>query len=222
VDEEEKLIGEFSWPLTGYLMPGAPPLRDLDKQVDKVSTRFRVVKNGSIDVSSASWVCKTEPKSLMKEYFHCVKMTYRQFEFTKFLDDCTCELRLATAARRLFDETGAEIFELTSLKHDQLLFVSCGEAWINPKFVREEQDKKLMVTNLAHDLNKIGFFNKLKVCQELVLETQNALVQEGVAIVLGKRCLTSSQIERIKKGESVQYVMEVDDTAEKKQEEEPK
>lgn len=63
---------------------------------------------------------------------------------------------------------------------------------------------------MAEDLTKICYFNKLKRCENFVIETSNVSMQEGSKLVVGSCCLSFSQIERIKKGESVQHVIEIE------------
>jgi hypothetical protein len=199
-------------------------LKDVDKPIEGASLRFRVLKNGSIDHNedlAAVYVCKLDPKNLMKEFLHCSKISYRQFEFNMFLDSCTQALNFSTAARRIFDQQGIEYFELTNLKPDQVLYVSVGEAWQNPKQVKEELDKKSIMAGLSDDLQKIAYFNKLKQSEgcHFVVETFNMSIQEGVRLVLGKRCFSDSQIERINKGVSIQHVIAQDENENQEREE---
>jgi len=112
VDEDEKLIESFKWPINGALIPGAPPLRDVDKVSESANIRFRVIKNGTLVTDSGlkgdepipgiAYVCKLDSKKLLKDYIHCGKTKYREFEFIIFLDSCTQALNLTSAARRLF------------------------------------------------------------------------------------------------------------------------
>ena len=64
-------------------------------------------------------------------------------------------LNLPFAARRLFDEEGEEHFTLLSLKRDQVVFVSCGEGWSDPKMTREEQQRRILLSQLSTDVAKI-------------------------------------------------------------------
>ena len=219
VDENEKLIDKFRWPLNGCLIPGAPPLKNYQEVSDTTRTRLKVLKNGSIDISSALTLSRMDVKHLMKEFIHCTKISYRQFEFNVFLDTCTSAFNLHNAARRLFESDGTEIFDLFNLKQDQVIYVSTGEAWIPPKLVREEQDKKTLLNNLTDDLSKIAFYNKLKECYNFVIETSNMSIQEGSKLILGGCCLSFNQIERIKQGESIQHVIEIEEVNEEEEEE---
>ena len=219
VNEKEELIEKFKWPINGCLIPGAPPLKSFDENSDLARTRLRVLKNGSIDPSTAHTLSRMDVKHLIKEYIHCSKLSYRQFEFNVFLDTCTTTLNLPNAARRLFDAEGNEYFDLTAFQQDQLIYVSMGEAWIHPKLVKEEQDRKVLLANLSDDLYKIAYFNKLKNCAGFVVETSNMSLQEGTKLVLGQCCLSGSQIERIKQGESIHHVINVEEKVEQVEEE---
>ena len=219
IDKDEKLIDSFKWPLNGSLIAGAPPLKSFQENSDSTRTRLKVLKNGSIDMTSALTLSRMDVKLLMKEFIHCTKITYRQFEFNVFLDTCTSAFSMHNAARRLFLSDGTEIFDLFDLKQDQVIYVSAGEAWIPPKLMREEQDKKTVLNNLDDDLKKIAFYNKLKECYNFVIETSTMPIQEGSRLVLGGCCLSFSQIERIKQGESIQNVIEVEEINEEEEEE---
>ena len=82
---------------------------------------------------------------------------------------------------------------------------------IPPKLIRMEQERKVLLANLSDDLSKIGHFNKLKACDHLVIESTNSSLQDGVKLTVGPCCLSVKQIERIKKGESIQMVIELED-----------
>lgn len=210
VDHEEKLIEQFKWPLSGYLIAGAPPLKNLKNTEENFTSRLRVLKNGTTDLNTAISLTRTNAKHFLKDYLHCSDLTPKQFEFNSFLNICTTSLNLPNAARRLFDQKGVEHFELGNLKNEEYVYVSCGEAWIDPKQVKDEQSKKLILTNLCDDLNKILYLLKLKNCKNFVIETSGLSIQDGAKLILGHCCLSECQIERIKQGESIQNVIEVD------------
>ena len=89
VDEREQLIEKLSWPVCGCLIAGAPPLvtgvagEQDDSAAAVARTRLRVLRNGSLnsDAANAHTICRQDPKTLVKEFVHCTKLTYRQFEF---------------------------------------------------------------------------------------------------------------------------------------------
>ena len=223
VDENEELISNFSWPLSGFLISGAPILRTLEEPVDDSGrSRLKVIRNGCIDLSTACILSRMEVKNLVKEYkenlikdsknyVHCTGLTYSKLEFNAFLDACTNALGLRSAARRLFDENGEEHTDLNKLDHDQLVYISQGEAWIHPKTVKEEQERKCLLNYLAEDLNKIAYFMRYKKCSNFVLEVCKSSFQEGTKLTLSPCCLSPSQIERIKQGESIQHVIELEE-----------
>lgn len=80
----------------------------------------------------------------------------------QFLDSCTSLLNLPFAARRLFDENGNELFTLQSLKRDQIVFVTCGETWTDPKLTRKEQYRRLLLSQLSSDIEKIRQYCALR------------------------------------------------------------
>ncbi len=219
VDEKENLIEKFRWPINGYLIPGPPPLKNMDESGDGSRTRLRVLRNGCIDTSTAQIISRMDARHLMKEFIHCTKISYRQFEFNVFLDTVTTTLGLANAARRVFDSEGNEHHDLSQLEQNQLIYVSMGEAWIHPKTVKQEHERKFLLANLAEDLYKILYFINLKNCDNFVMQAQNTLLQEGNKLIVDSCCLSMKQIERIKQGESVQNVIEIDEKDELLEEE---
>ena len=72
----------------------------------------------------------------------------------------------------------------------------------------------MLLNNLADDLTKIAYFNRLKLCSNFVIETSRCSMQEGVRLVLGSCCLSQNQIERIKQGESINNVIEIEENVE--------
>ena len=80
----------------------------------------------------------------------------------QFLERCTSLLDLPFAARRLFDESGKEHFSLVNLSRDQLVYVSCGEAWSDPTLSKAEQQRRFLLSNLASDVSQIRHFVNLR------------------------------------------------------------
>jgi hypothetical protein len=160
VNEREELISNFEWPINGFLISDVPPLKNLEPFENEPTTKLRVLRNGSFNTKTS------------------ISLPYS--EFNQFLNTCYTLLGLSTAARRLFDEKGTEHFDLSKLKHNQLVYVSCGEAWIAPEYARKEYYTKLRLAALAEDLSKINYFNSLKAeSSNLVIEAQDLLLQEG-------------------------------------------
>ncbi len=228
VNEKEELIDTFKWPICGALMPGAPPLRDLEKEKQQKNggnnnTRLKVLRNGSLELPAlAACITRQDAKNLMKNFIHCTKITYRQFEFQNFLSQCSQVLGLPSAARRLFDSDGIEHHDLANLKQDQLVYVSMGESLAHPKLIKEEQERKSLLSGLSDDLIKIGYFNKLKLCRNFVIECSAAASPSSPnrSLVINQCCLTQSQIDRIKQGESIKNVIENDEDDENESDEE--
>lgn len=80
----------------------------------------------------------------------------------QFLDRCTSLLDLPFPARRLFDEDGHEHFNLRSLRRDQLVTVTCGEPWCDPKLSKAEQQRRYLLSNLAADVTQIQEYVSLR------------------------------------------------------------
>ncbi|PNJ68898.1 DCDC1 isoform 9, partial [Pongo abelii] len=89
---------------------------------------------------------------------------------------CTEILNLPSAARRLYSEKGKEIFALKDLQRDELVYVSCGEHWINPDLSVAQQKKQIFLRNLESDIAKIQIFCCTHKIEALVLEVQSDIV----------------------------------------------
>ena len=71
-------------------------------------------------------------------------------------------LNLPWAGRRLFDASGTELFTLQGLDRDQLVYVSTGEAWSNPKLSRAEQKRRFLLSQLSSDVTKLHHYCSLR------------------------------------------------------------
>ena len=79
-------------------------------------------------------------------------------------------LNLPFAARRLYDTSGKEHHNLSSLARDQLAYVSCGEAWSDPTLSKAEQQRRYLLNNLASDVKQIQQFVALREPQSMFFE----------------------------------------------------
>jgi hypothetical protein len=81
----------------------------------------------------------------------------------QFLEHCTAMLNLPFAARRLFDDQGHEHFTIRdTLQRDQLVYISCGESWTDPKLTKAEQQRRFLLANLSADIAQIRQFVALR------------------------------------------------------------
>lgn len=71
-------------------------------------------------------------------------------------------INLPFAARRLFDEEGREHHTLKDLSRDQLVYATCGEAWIDPRISKAESQRRFLLTNLSSDIAQIRQFCALR------------------------------------------------------------
>ena len=92
----------------------------------------------------------------------CLTVKVCEILFVQFLERCTNMLGLPFAARRLFDENGEEHFTLSSLVRDQFVYVTCGEAWSDPKMNKAEQQRHYLLSNLSSDIMQIRQFVALR------------------------------------------------------------
>nr|XP_021540441.1 LOW QUALITY PROTEIN: uncharacterized protein LOC110575745 [Neomonachus schauinslandi] len=154
-----QLNEEFDWPIEGLLIPNSPPMK---KSICKtpelcVPMRLRVLRNGDKNKNRAFIIIGPDSSPGWKM-------------------QCTEILNLPSAARRLFNEKGKEIFALKDLQRDELVYVSCGEHWINPDVSIAQQKKQIFLRNLASDISKIQTFCSIRKIEALVLEVQSDIV----------------------------------------------
>ncbi|XP_061182929.1 doublecortin domain-containing protein 1-like [Saccostrea echinata] len=114
---------------------------------------------------------------------HCVDRTVRELEFIMFLDNCTSLLNLPFAARRLFDSKGNEHFSLVNLRRDDLVYVSCGEGWMDPKLSKDQQQRRILLSQLSQDIAKIRQYISLRNPEKYVLEMEGNLVANTRIII---------------------------------------
>ncbi|XP_072128926.1 doublecortin domain-containing protein 1-like isoform X1 [Mobula birostris] len=214
-----ELNGEYDWPIEGSLLPNAPPLKNQEQKSQEVyaPVRLKVLKNGEQDKSRALKVtgpditsmprktCNSTKNKDQRRRSHELQMRTdtqegnrtkaHQLEFQQFLERCTSVLGLPLAARRLFDESGQEWSLLTDLQRDQLVYVSCGEAWIDPKVISVEQKKRLCFTSLTSDVAMIRAYCATCNPQGLVLEVVGNLVA-GARLALAE-CAVPTDCEDV-------------------------
>nr|XP_025735252.1 uncharacterized protein LOC112829786 [Callorhinus ursinus] len=154
-----QLNEEFDWPIEGLLIPNSPPMKKFSCKSPElcVPVRLRVLRNGDKNKNRAFVIIGPgiSPGRKMQ---------------------CTEILNLPSAARRLFNEKGKEIFALKDLQRDELVYVSCGEHWINPDVSIAQQKKEIFLRNLASDISKIQTFCSIRKIEALVLEVQSDIV----------------------------------------------
>ena len=82
--------------------------------------------------------------------------------WTQFLDRCTEAVGLPFAARRLYSADGKEVCSLSELQRNDLVYVTCGEAWSDPQLSYSEQQRRALLANLAADISHIRQFCALR------------------------------------------------------------
>uniref|UniRef100_A0A8C2NVL2 Doublecortin domain-containing protein n=1 Tax=Capra hircus TaxID=9925 RepID=A0A8C2NVL2_CAPHI len=187
-----QLNEEFDWPIEGLLLPNSPPMKKpIHKAPEQyVPVRLRVLRNGdknkarahiiiSPDISPGRKMQYVDPEkkgNVKKFVTKYSEAETNQTGFHQLLERCTEILNLPSAARRLFNEKGKEIFTLKELQRDELVYVSCGEHWINPDLSIAQQKKQIFLRNLASDISKIQTFCSMHKIEALVLEVQSDIV----------------------------------------------
>ena len=78
------------------------------------------------------------------------------------MEQCTAVLDLPFSARRLFDKRGVEHFNLAGLTRDEMVYVTCGEPWSDPKLSKSEQQRHFLLSNIAADVAQMKHFLRLR------------------------------------------------------------
>uniref|UniRef100_UPI00398F7E0A doublecortin domain-containing protein 1-like isoform X2 n=1 Tax=Pristiophorus japonicus TaxID=55135 RepID=UPI00398F7E0A len=215
-----ELNEEYDWPIEGSLLPNAPPLiKPAQKGRDAyMPVRIKIMKNGEQDKSRILTATGPDITNMLKKTRNAAKNEIRQrgdcelqkrddtqedksikiheLQFKQFLERCTSMLGLPFAARRLFDETGKEQTLLKDLRRDQLVYVSCGETWIDPKLISAEQKKRLHLNSLTYDAALIRSYCTMRNPEDLVLEVLGSLAP-GAKLVLGECAVSIDHEETI-------------------------
>lgn len=183
---------ECDWPVEGLLDTNSSPMKRMASKTPDllVPMQLRVLRNGEKknirplvigpDISPG-WKSQNV-NAERKEKSHAMNHSEterNQIEFHHLLERCTDILNLPSAARRLFSEKGKELFSLKDLQRDELVYVSCGEHWINPDLSIAQQRKQVFLRSLEFDISKIKTFCSMRKVEALVLEVQSDLVCGG-------------------------------------------
>ncbi|XP_062054036.1 doublecortin domain-containing protein 1 [Lepus europaeus] len=154
-----QLNEEFDWPIEGLLVPNSPPMKKpICKTPEQcVPVRLRVLQNGDKNKDRSMVIIGPDISSGWRT-------------------ECTEILNLPSAARRLFNEKGKEIFALRDLQRDELVYVSCGEPWINPDVATAQQKQQIFLRNLASDVSKMQVFCSTHKLEALGLEVRSDIV----------------------------------------------
>ncbi|XP_038620481.1 doublecortin domain-containing protein 1 [Tachyglossus aculeatus] len=196
---------DFDWPIQGMLIANSPPLKKPTGQKPDWSgpLRLRALRNGDKDKNQATVVIgpnistklkrrnvELEKELKTKENLKSIpdedaKFETYKTEFQHFLNRCTAILNLPSAARRLFSEEGTEVFLLKDLQRDALVYVSCGEPWVNPHWSIVQRRKRLILDHLSTDLSAIRVFCSLRKVEVLVLDVYRDIVP-GAKLVVRK------------------------------------
>ncbi|EGD81380.1 hypothetical protein PTSG_02099 [Salpingoeca rosetta] len=118
----------------------------------------------SVASSTTSSVRSTQPRVYQKRAHTCRFIAYRNGDpqvahrvvgasMAELLDACTRKLGLPFAARRLFDEHGREMVtteECSMLPGDAIVYVSCGEPFVDPVAAQQATRRRFTSTAAAN------------------------------------------------------------------------
>ncbi|KAJ8344325.1 hypothetical protein SKAU_G00316540 [Synaphobranchus kaupii] len=115
-----------------------------------------------------------------------------KLQLQQFLERCTEALGLLRAARRLFDKDGKELSLLTGLQRDQLVYVSCGEQWADPRHHQADRKRRVLLSGLEQDTALVQHYCATRHHQDLVLEVVGKLT-EGAQLTVAECCMSSGE-----------------------------
>nr|XP_006825755.1 PREDICTED: doublecortin domain-containing protein 5-like [Saccoglossus kowalevskii] len=122
----------------------------------------------------------------------------QKLEIQLFLDRCTSLLNLPFAARRIFDLEGNEQHTLHELQRDQLVYVSCGEIWTDPKLSKSEQQRRFLLANLTADVQQMTQYCTIRNPTNLVMEVDGP-IQSGSRVIVNMCCMTKDERKAMEK-----------------------
>ncbi|XP_078539864.1 doublecortin domain-containing protein 1 [Lissotriton helveticus] len=219
-----ELNQEFKWPIQGLLIPNSPSMKKPSCKTSDSHTpaRLKVLRNGDCGESQPYTIVgpnitnmlkkqnvargqkKAPKKATMIQLEKEAERKAYNVEFLQFLERCTSILNLPSAARRLFDEKGAELFTLNGLERDQLVYVSCGNPWIDPPLTAAERKKQLLINTLSSDIAMVRAYCAMRNPENLVLEVcgdivagAKLIVNQSVAVYEEPELLTSEGTSEI-------------------------
>ncbi|KAJ8248925.1 hypothetical protein GJAV_G00229250 [Gymnothorax javanicus] len=211
-----ELNQDLTWPLEGALVACAPPLTDSSrKALNHMTMRLRVLRNGQQGGrDQAVTVTASNTKSMARAWRKPTTrtpsvtaetdsgnrpaqeddsaITIQKLQFQQFLERCTQALGLPRAARRLFDKDGKELFLLTGLQRDQLVYVSCGEQWADPRRSQADRKRRVLLSGLEQDAALLRHYCSTRHLQDLVLEAAGELT-EGANLTLAECCVSPGE-----------------------------
>jgi len=185
---------DYDWPLTGKLIAQAPTTRSYKKEIKEVDecVRIKAFKNGEVEKNKGVYVVAPNLNNIdvkkQKKFDNKMQQKRKQneiLELNLFFEKVTSLLNLRFSARRLFDSQGTELFNLRGLKRDEVVFVSCGESWIDPKINKSEQQRRLIINKLNNSVRLIEIFCKLRNPQDFVIELEKGFVY-GSRLIINK------------------------------------
>nr|CAB3263220.1 uncharacterized protein LOC104266468 [Phallusia mammillata] len=186
---------DYDWPLEGVLLSNvSPPNRKERKNSEDEVLRLKVCQNGEKNKNRFVYLVapdfsnmqkdqkpkllkfrrpksKTDPAQKEQE-----KRQLEELELNMFLGKATSLLDLRFAARRLFDEKGKELRSLRGLKRHQVVYVSTGESWVDPRMTKSEQQRRQLLSKLSNDVSMIKAYCVLRNPQDMVLDLRNGAV----------------------------------------------
>ncbi|XP_063800511.1 doublecortin domain-containing protein 1 isoform X2 [Pseudophryne corroboree] len=192
---------DFDWPIQGSLIANSPPLEKpvYDHPNTHTPVRLKVLRNGDSDQSRACLIVGPNLSNVLRkqpsEKKQITQLTKRsntkednslkvdEIELQQFLERCTQLMNLPSAARRLFTESGTEIFRLSDAERDQQVYVSCGEQWINPQLSAAEHKRHILLSSLSSDVSLIHNYCALQNSENLVLEVNGNIVAGAKLLV---------------------------------------
>ncbi|KAJ7344525.1 hypothetical protein JRQ81_000475, partial [Phrynocephalus forsythii] len=188
----------FEWPIEGLLIPNSPPLKiPVGKKSDSYTPlKLKVLRNGDPDKSKSISVLGPDCTTAMKKQTGVLR---KLPERAQLLPSLPC-FSISTLAGELY----------------VLVYVSCGEQWIDPQWTIAQHKRRLQLCNLASDITAIRAYCVMRNSKNLVLEVKNGIAHgaklsvEKAAVELEGENAVQAEVK-----EAEESIEKIEDTTDK-------
>ena len=136
---------------------------------------------------------------------HCRKCrreidSLAKLQFRLLLDAATKWLNPQTRVQRIFKVDGTEVFEVKQFSKGDIIFGSTGRDWIDGRRgggggedAEAAEAKTSRVQHLVDKMERLQTFQRLRDCEDLVLEVEGGSLAVGAKIVVNPCCLSEEE-----------------------------
>ena len=130
--------------------------------------------------------------------------TRSKLQFRLLLEASTRWLNMPTRVKRIFKVDGEEVFDVKQLSKGDVILASTGKDWIDGRrsgggagAINNEDaataDVKDRVQYLVDKMERLKTFQKIRDCDDLVLEVEGGVLAPGAKLVINACCLSEEE-----------------------------